>query len=55
MTFCHILPFQAKAPWIKHFYIDIDRSDDVTYILPGYAKKIIRLNKNKKTRIANSN
>lgn len=26
---------RAKAPWIKHFYIDIDRSDDVTYILPG--------------------
>lgn len=26
---------RAKAPWIKHFYIDIDKSDDVTYILPG--------------------
>lgn len=33
----HDLPFQVKAPWIKHFYIDIDKSDDVTYILPGYA------------------
>ncbi|XP_055999304.1 D-aspartate oxidase-like isoform X2 [Ostrea edulis] len=26
---------RVKAPWIKHFYIDIDRNNDVTYILPG--------------------
>ncbi|XP_055999307.1 D-amino-acid oxidase-like isoform X6 [Ostrea edulis] len=26
---------EVKAPWIKHFYIDIDRNNDVTYILPG--------------------
>lgn len=26
---------RVRAPWIKHFYIDIDKNDDVTYILPG--------------------
>ena len=47
LDWCVCWLFQAKAPWIKHFYIDDigDEKGDLTYILPGLDTLLIQINK----------